>query len=407
MRQFATDRWSEADHAALRSALTQHFAKAAEASREGMLDRMISRGSTGLTDEHDNLRLAFNWARAPSTRPPWRVRSWLAAIQMRSMAEEIPRGLDFITAMVSTNGGDRSGFVPRGSGMSGAIDRTTPLQDVCTVIARDRGAAERSARMTAEVRAAASEARLWVMAAPREVGGLELTLMELITTFEQLGRADPAFSWIAMNSIVTGLTAAKLSEAARAPVFATLDGPYGFAGALNYSSAARVEGGWSIQGDWRFMTGSSDAGWCTVYTQDPTADGRVYAMVLPMDELDITDTWLGASSMRGTGSNAVSGKGIFVPDERVAAMSRRPIIDRPLFRVAPLVVLWAPCAALVIGAMTNDFVQTWFNRNILLGSRQWPQATYLEIMGVVDGQLSLDRGADRSARAAQRPVRAQ
>ena len=106
MRQFATDRWSEADHAALRSALTQHFAKAAEASREGMLGRMISRGSTGLTDEHDNLRLAFNWARAPSTRPPWRVMSWLAAIQMRSMAEEIPRGLDFITAMVSTNGGD-------------------------------------------------------------------------------------------------------------------------------------------------------------------------------------------------------------------------------------------------------------------------------------------------------------
>ncbi len=54
----------------------------------------------------------------------------------------------------------------------------------------------------------------------------------------------------------------------------------------------------------------------------------------------------------------------------------------------------AACAAMVIGAMTNDFVQTWFNRNILLGSRQWPQATYLQIMGVVDGQLSVDRGAD-------------
>ena len=54
----------------------------------------------------------------------------------------------------------------------------------------------------------------------------------------------------------------------------------------------------------------------------------------------------------------------------------------------------AACAALAIGAMTNDFVQTWFNRNILLGSRQWPQNTYLEIQGVVDGQLLVDRGAD-------------
>src|SRR4051794_37556092 len=105
------------------------------------------------------------------------------------------------------------------------------LQQACAVIERDRAAAEQSSRMTPAVRDAASDARLWVLAAPREVGGGERTLVELATTFEQLGRADPAFSWIAMNSLGTGHIAAKLSEEARGAVFASHDAPYGYGGA--------------------------------------------------------------------------------------------------------------------------------------------------------------------------------
>ena len=44
------------------------------------------------------------------------------------------------------------------------------------------------------------------------------------------------------------------------------------------------------------------------------------------------------------------------------------------------------------GATQPGFLQTWFNRNILLGSDQWPQATYLQIVGANEGQLQLPRG---------------
>lgn len=47
------------------------------------------------------------------------------------------------------------------------------------------------------------------------------------------------------------------------------------------------------------------------------------------------------------------------------------------------------------GVAKNDFFGTWFNRNIMLGNAQWPQRTYLEIVGAVDGQLLLPRGSDR------------
>lgn len=45
-----------------------------------------------------------------------------------------------------------------------------------------------------------------------------------------------------------------------------------------------------------------------------------------------------------------------------------------------------------VGVASTDFLGTWFNRNILLGSQQWPQGTYLEIDGAVDGKVTLPRG---------------
>lgn len=49
---------------------------------------------------------------------------------------------------------------------------------------------------------------------------------------------------------------------------------------------------------------------------------------------------------------------------------------------------------LVIGVYQTKFLRTWFNRNILLADDQWPQATYLQIVGASDGVLVLPRGTD-------------
>ena len=51
-------------------------------------------------------------------------------------------------------------------------------------------------------------------------------------------------------------------------------------------------------------------------------------------------------------------------------------------------------AGLVLGVLQNQFLRTWFNRNILLADDQWPQATYLEIVGAQNGELVLPRGTD-------------
>lgn len=58
----------------------------------------------------------------------------------------------------------------------------------------------------------------------------------------------------------------------------------------------------------------------------------------------------------------------------------------------------AAWAVIGLGAVVHPFLQTWFLRNIMLADRQWPQATYLEIVGAENGMLTLDRGADYDLR---------
>jgi len=228
------------------------------------------------------------------------------------------------------------------------------LDQACAVIERDRADAERESRMTSAVREAATAANLWALAAPREVGGEEQTLVELARTFERLGHADPAFSWIAMNSLTLAHTSAKLPAAVRDEVYSIRDAPCGLSGAITYTTARRVDGGLRIDGDWRFVTGSADARWMIANTLiDDETELGVHGVVIPMTDTIVSDTWRDASSMRGTGSNAVRASDLFVPDERVVAPTAPLLLDRPLYRAANLVVLWAPCVSLVIGALRS------------------------------------------------------
>lgn len=46
-----------------------------------------------------------------------------------------------------------------------------------------------------------------------------------------------------------------------------------------------------------------------------------------------------------------------------------------------------------IASESAKFLGIWFNRNVLLGDAQWPQSTYLEIVGVENGEVVAARGS--------------
>ena len=58
------------------------------------------------------------------------------------------------------------------------------LDELCSLIAEHRDAAEDTAKLDPAVVEAAGKAGLWVAGAPKEVGGLELGLAELLALCE-------------------------------------------------------------------------------------------------------------------------------------------------------------------------------------------------------------------------------
>ncbi len=73
------------------------------------------------------------------------------------------------------------------------------------------------------------------------------------------------------------------------------------------------------------------------------------------------------------------------------------VLDAKQFQVnVGLVVIALAC---VVGAgvgmaVKGSFLNTWFNRNVLLGDKLWPQKTYLDVKRVKDGKVKFPRGED-------------
>ncbi len=82
----------------------------------------------------------------------------------------------------------------------------------------------------------------------------------------------------------------------------------------------KVEGGYLIEeAQWPFVSGSPHADWC--YFGFPTDDGNggmeMAIMVVPRNELEVLDDWH-VVGLKGSGSNSVIAKNVFVPEHRVS-----------------------------------------------------------------------------------------
>lgn len=199
---------------------------------------------------------------------------------------------------------------------------------------------EQRARLTKEVVTAVGKASFFRLCAPREVGGLEVAPPVALAVTEVVSAADPAVGWYVLNSTPACLAAAYLPEPARAELFAEPDLHFGHSGAP-VGRAVAVDKGYRVSGQWPLVTGCQDAKWCgltglvmegdTPRQMNGLPDGRLF--FIPTAALDIAPTWQEAAAMRGTASNAVSVRDVFVPEAFAHTTAKPLLIDRPLFRV--------------------------------------------------------------------------
>ena len=241
-------------------------------------------------------------------------------------------------------------------GAGSIVEAATALRPL---ISEHRRAGELQARLSDEVIQAAGKAGLFRMFAPMEVGGLEVSPTEAFNATVEISAADPAVSWLIVNSMVPCMMSALIPEAERNAMFADVDRNFGFS-AVALAEATAVEGGYRLTGSWPVVSGCDDALWCALagrVIEDGevrmNSNGRpdVRLFLVPTKDLEIVQTWQDAAAMRGTGSNQLNANEVFVSEAMACVPGSPPVIDRPLFRGSPTPLTLPIFAAVAVGVL--------------------------------------------------------
>lgn len=192
---------------------------------------------------------------------------------------------------------------------------------------------------------------------PAEYGGLEVPVTTALLVYEQFARIDPATAWLVWNANF-GFTAAMLSESGAGEIWTGGRQPV-LANAGQPGNAVAVDGGYRLSGRWRMVSGIEHAEWFVplgvvmdgehpAMTEAGAPDVRLFHVT--RDHLKIEHTW-NVSGLRATGSHGVVVDDVFVPAELTANIDASLRLDRPLYRLNPILLVFAGCTAVALGTV--------------------------------------------------------
>ncbi|MDX3384696.1 acyl-CoA dehydrogenase family protein [Streptomyces niveiscabiei] len=228
------------------------------------------------------------------------------------------------------------------------------LEHVLGVIAERRAEFEAKGRVPADVIEEFKRAGVYRAGVPRRFGGDALAPAEFLRVVERISEVDGSAGWVASFGSAT-VYLAGLPLETQAELYA--DGPdVVFAGGLfPVQPAARVAGGYLVDGRWKFASGCQGADVLGVGIKaDPAggvgeagrADGvgdggraggggasvgRPLTAVLRPEQVEIVENW-DVIGLRGTGSHDLAVAGVVVPEEWTFVRGGPATVDEPLYR---------------------------------------------------------------------------
>ncbi|WP_328870840.1 hypothetical protein OHT76_12395 [Streptomyces sp. NBC_00287] len=198
---------------------------------------------------------------------------------------------------------------------------------VADIAARHSEEAEAARRLSPQVVHAVRNAGFARHFVPAAHGGTAGGFTELTSAVFLVGEGCTSAAWAASLSAYAGRYAAFLPEQGQAEIWA--DGPDALLAAalMPSGTACRVDGGWRLSGEWKYISGVHFADWalaCVAVPDEPSEDpqGRpeVRYFAVPQKDFTITDSWYSVG-MRGTGSDTLVLSDVFVPEHRTLARS--------------------------------------------------------------------------------------
>ena len=224
---------------------------------------------------------------------------------------------------------------------------------------------ERGRRLPVGIAAAMKDAGVFGMAMPRAWGGLEVDPLTQFRVIEALAMADGSVGWCAMIGCDGGYMTAFLDQDVGRAMYPDLLMATA-AAATTTGQAVRVPGGYRVSGRFPFASGCNHCEWlwlgCVVYENGAArVDGngvpQTRQCFVRLSECDILDTWH-TTGLRGTGSNDVVVRDMFVEEARTFSFQDPTLIKRPgpLYAFPFLFIAKAAAPALGIARHAIDAV---------------------------------------------------
>lgn len=162
---------------------------------------------------------------------------------------------------------------------------------------------------------------------PKCFGGDGLSPSEFLKMIEAISEADGSTGWVASFGSAQVYLAA-LPQETLVQVYA--NGPdVAFAGGLfPVQPAKKVEGGYIVNGVWKFASGCKGADLLGVGIGTGQG-GKPLTAVLKPEDVEIVENWE-VLGMRGTGSHDLKVKDVFVPDEWTFVRGGAPSVEEPI-----------------------------------------------------------------------------
>ena len=184
--------------------------------------------------------------------------------------------------------------------------------------------------------AALKDAGVFGMTMPHAWGGPELDPLTQFRVLESLAMADGSVGWCAMINCDGGYITAFLDQEVGRAMYPDLQ--FGTAAAATPTGqAVRVPGGYRISGRFPFASGCHHCEWvwlgCVVIADgmqlaDSNGVPETRQCLVKLSQCEILDTWY-TTGLRGTGSNDLLVKDVFVEADHTFSFQDKNLIKRP------------------------------------------------------------------------------
>ncbi|WP_321939625.1 MULTISPECIES: acyl-CoA dehydrogenase family protein [unclassified Paraburkholderia] len=222
------------------------------------------------------------------------------------------------------------------------------LDEVIDVVAARRDEFDRLSHVPRDVIDLFKRAGIFRAGTPRRFGGDARAPGEFLEMIERIAVADGSAAWVASFGSANVYLAALPLET-QAHIYAS--GPdQAFAGGLfPVQTVQPVEGGWRVNGTWKFASGCKGADWLGVGISTGNGAGNApnkpRTAVFRPEQVEIVENW-NVVGMQGTGSHDLRVTDQIITDDWTFVRGGTPCVDEPLYRY-PTVAYAAQVLAVV------------------------------------------------------------